>query len=58
MIKAILAFLIVFGIMYVAIPSYRSLTGREKWDVVKLVSYSVLCAIISILVLSGIVILF
>ena len=58
MIRAFIAFLIVFGIMYVAIPSYRSLTGREKWDVVKLVSYSVLCAILSILVLSGIVILF
>lgn len=58
MIRAFIAFLIVFGIMYVAIPSYRNLTGREKWDMVKLISYSVLCGVLSVLVLSVIVILF
>lgn len=58
MIKMILAFLVVFALLYFLIPQYRNLTGQEKWDFVKLLSYSLVCAILSMCALTLLVVLF
>jgi hypothetical protein len=58
MIKIILAFLIAFGICYFGIKQYRDLSGKDKWALTKLVGYSMLCALVAIVLLMLIVILF
>jgi hypothetical protein len=58
MIRMFLAFFIVFFVMYYGIPAFRNLSGKDKWDLTKLVVYSTICAILSIVVLSFIVIIF
>ena len=58
MIRIILAFLFVFGLFYFGIDAFRSLTGREKWDLTKLVTYSIMCAVLTIITLSTVVITF
>ncbi len=58
MIKMFLAFLIVFFVLYFGIPQYRELTGKKKWDLAKLILFSVACAVLSIGLLVLFVILF
>lgn len=58
MIRIILAFLFVFGMFYFGIDAFRSMTGREKWNLTKLVTYSIMCAVLTILLLSLFVIAF
>ena len=58
MIRIILAFLFVFGLFYFGIDAFRSMTGREKWNLTKLVTYSIMCAVLTIVVLALFVIAF
>lgn len=58
MIRIILAFLFVFGLFYFGIDAFRKLTGREKWDLTKLVTYSIMCAVLTTVVLALFVITF
>lgn len=58
MIRFLLAFLAIFGLFYFSINAFRHLTGREKWDLTKLVTYSIMCAVLTIITLSLIVIAF
>lgn len=58
MIRLYLAFFIAFALCYFGIDAYRKLTGKEKWALTKLTGYSILCASLAIIILSGIVILF
>ena len=58
MIRIILAFLFVFGLFYFGIDAFRQMTGREKWDLTKLVSYSVMCAVLTVVALVLFVIAF
>jgi hypothetical protein len=58
MIKMLLAFLIAFGIFYIGIPSYRNLSGKEKWDLTKLFFFSIMCALLAIVLLVIFVVLF
>lgn len=58
MIKALFAFLLIFFVMYFCIPSYRKLSGKEKWSLVKLLSFSTLCAVLSISFLTILIVLF
>jgi hypothetical protein len=51
-------FALVFGMFWIGIPAIRTLTGLEKWNLTKTVSYAILCAVLTLLVLVGIVILF
>lgn len=55
MIRIILAFLFVFGLYYFGILAWRHSTGKEQWRVVKLVSYSLGCAVLTILTLAAFV---
>ena len=48
----ILAFLFVFGMFYFGIDAVRKMTGREKWNLTKLVAYSIMCAVLTTVVLA------
>ena len=58
MIKILFAFIIAFGICFFGIKGYRSLSNKDKWALTKLIAYSALCATISIIFLTLLVILF
>lgn len=58
MIKAIQIFAIVFAVIFFGIQAVRAMTGKEKWALAKLLTYSAVCAILTVMVLIGIVILF
>lgn len=58
MIRIVLAFLIVFGLFFFGIKAMRDMTGKEKWELTKVLSYSLVCAILTLIVLIGMVILF
>ena len=58
MIRIILAFVIVFLITFFGIKMFTQLSGKEKWVLTKLLAYSMVCAIITIVFLISIVLLF
>lgn len=58
MARIILAFLAVFGFYYFGITAFRSLTGKEKWELTKLVIYSIICTVLTIITLTIFVITF
>jgi len=58
MIRVLLAFLIVFCLFYFGIQALQNTTGKEKWELTKLVTYSIICATLTIGVLVALVIIF
>lgn len=58
MIKALISFVSLFIIIYIGIDLFRKFTKKEKWEVVKTASYSAGVAIVTLLVLLGVVVLF
>lgn len=58
MIRIILFFAAIFAGFYFAIPAFRNLTGKEKLEVIGLVAYSGLCAMLTIVVMALFVITF
>lgn len=58
MIRIILAFLVVFSAFYFGIDAFRHMTGREKWNLTKLATYSTMCAVLTIITLSLFVFVF
>jgi hypothetical protein len=58
MIKIILAFVVVFGLFFFGIRVVRVMTGKEQWDLAKLLTYSVLCAILTLGFLIALVVVF
>jgi hypothetical protein len=51
-------FVLLFGAFWIGISAFRTLTGKEKWELTKIVVYATICAVLTLLVLVGIVILF
>ena len=58
MIRIILAFAVVFSCFYFGIEAFRNMTGKERWSLTKTVSYSILCAVLTIVALSLFVVAF
>lgn len=58
MIRVILAFVVVFGMFFFGIRAVRSMTGKEQWELTKLLTYSVFCAILTLGFLIALVVLF
>jgi hypothetical protein len=58
MINAILAFVLLCVLFFMGIKFAQKMTGKEALALTKIVGYSILCAVLSIAVLVGIVILF
>jgi hypothetical protein len=58
MIRSLLFFVAVWIAVMVGIKTFRSLTGADKWSVVKLVGYGAACATIAVFAIMGIVVAF
>lgn len=58
MARMIVGFVFVWVAVMVGITAFRSLTGREKWELVKLLTYGATCAIITFVLLMALVIMF
>jgi hypothetical protein len=58
MFKIGLAFLVCFVAVFFGITFFRNLTDKERWSLTKLVCYSIMCAVLVILILTTVVILF
>lgn len=58
MIKLLLVFCIVFSVFAIGIEKFRNLTGKEKWALTKLTTYSIMCALVTVLTISVFVFLF
>jgi hypothetical protein len=58
MIKIILAFLFVFSVFFFGIKVVREMTGMEQWRLTKYFTYSILCAMLTTVLLTLIVIFF
>jgi hypothetical protein len=58
MMKMIMAFVFLFIIFYTGIEIFRKLTGKEKWEVAKTISYSVAISLSVIVFLVVLVVLF
>lgn len=58
MIRIILAFVIVFGLFFFGIRYLRNMSGKESWSLIKLLTYSAVCAILTFGSLVALVVLF
>ena len=58
MIRVFFLFVLLVGAFWIGISAFRTLTGKEKWELTKIVVYATICAVLTLLVLIGIVILF
>lgn len=58
MIKMILSFLIVFGIVAGSIELFRKMSKKERWSLTKTLGYSTIIAVVTIVLLTLLVILF
>ena len=58
MIKVILAFIFIFGLFFIGIQTIRNMTGKEMWSLTKLLTYSLFCAILTLVFLITLVVLF
>ena len=56
--KVILAFVVVFGLFFFGINAIREMTGKELWSMTKLLTYSIICAILTLATLISIVVIF
>jgi hypothetical protein len=58
MAKIILSFIILSFIFYFGITAVRSMSGKERWTLTKSIAYSIIVALLAVLVMTAIVILF
>jgi hypothetical protein len=58
MIKVIGIFLILFGIFFIGIQTVRSLSGTEVLALTKLIGYSIICVVLTMIALTGFVLIF
>ena len=58
MFKMILMFLFVFALFFFGIHAVRSMTGKEKWALTKLIGYSIVCAVLTTAALISMVLIF
>jgi hypothetical protein len=56
--RTILAFLLIFGVFFVGISLFWHTQGATKVKLLKVATYSAMCAIFTLFVLVGIVFLF
>ena len=56
--KMIIAFLILFCLIFAGIEVFQTLTKSEKINLTKWVVYSIVCAVMTMVVIAGIVFIF
>ncbi len=58
MIRVVLAFVVIFGLFFFGIRAVRDMSGKERWEITKLLTYSAVCAILTLVFLIALVVLF
>jgi hypothetical protein len=58
MIRLWLIFAILAVVIHLGITAWRNMTGKERWTLTKSVTYSIIVALLAVLVMTVIVILF
>ena len=58
MIRVWLSFFFIAGIIHFGIQAWREMTGKERWSLTKSLGYSIIVALLAVLVMTVIVILF
>ena len=58
MIRIFLAFVIIFVLFFYGIQAVRDMSGRQRWDLARLLTYSAVCAILTLIFLIALVVLF
>ena len=58
MIRAILYWLVLSVVIGAGITVFQQLSGKEKWQLTKIVAYATMCGLLAIVVLAFIVVLF
>ena len=58
MIKGILGFVVLSGLIAIGIQVFRQFNYLEKWQLVKTLSYSAMCSAIALIILGAVVIIF
>ena len=56
--KMILGFLVLFALVFTAIQGFNAATGREKIQLIKSLSYTMMISVLVLLIITSIVILF
>jgi hypothetical protein len=58
MIRMFIIWLILSVLIYVGIVAWQKFSGKEKWQLTKTAGYAIVCSLLSVLILSGFVLLF
>ena len=58
MIRIWLVFAILATLIHFGITAWRNMTGKERWTLTKSITYSIIVALLAVLVMTVIVILF
>lgn len=58
MIKTLLVFVCISLVFAFAIYMYREMTGKERWEVIKIVGYASICSLFSLVFLAALVVAF
>jgi hypothetical protein len=58
MIRMVFAFLFLFVVFFLGLKAFKEITKEEKWELTKLIGFSILCASLTLGVLTGFVLLF
>ena len=52
MIRVWFAFFVIAGIIHFGIQAWRDMTGKERWSLTKSVSYSIIVALLALVVMT------
>ena len=58
MIRLWVTFAVLAVVIHLGITAWRNMTGKERWTLTKSVTYSIIVALLAVLVMTVIVILF
>lgn len=58
MVRAFAIYLVIFCLFFFGIVAFREMAGKEKWELVKLLTYTAVCATLAFLVIVAFVIIF
>jgi hypothetical protein len=58
MIRIWFVFAVLAVLIHFSITAWRNMTGKERWDLTKSITYSILVALLAVLAMTVIVILF
>ena len=58
MIRLWLACIVIAGLIHFGITAWRNMTGKERWTLTKSVTYSIIVALLAVLVMTLLVVIF